>query len=166
MSDQALREHLVQLLRSSDAHVDFDKAVRSFAADLRGAQAKGLPHTAWQLMEHLRIAQWDIVEFCRNPDHTSPSWPDEYWPDSTTPPDRKAWDHCVEDFRRDLQAMCDLVLDTETDLFAEIPGSENGETILREALLLADHNSYHLAQLVTLRQAFGAWPPEEISYGW
>jgi hypothetical protein len=158
MSDQSLREHLVNLLRGRGAHLDFDKAIEGLPADRRGARAQDLPHTPWQLLEHLRIAQWDILDFSRNPDYVTPKWPDDYWPETATPPDDEAWDRSVEEFRRDLKAMQDLVADPKTDLFAKIPWGE-GQTILREALLVADHNAYHVGQMVTLRQALGAWQP-------
>jgi hypothetical protein len=124
--------------------------------DLRGRKPKGVPHTPWRLVEHMRIAQWDILEFSRNPNHVSPPFPAVYWPDGDAPPTADAWDQSVEAFRADLQAMCDLVADPATDLFARIPHGD-GQTILREALLVADHNAYHLGQLVVVRRALGAW---------
>jgi uncharacterized damage-inducible protein DinB len=153
--DQALRDHLLELLRGRGAHLDFEKALADLPPELRGAKAPGLPHTVWQLLEHLRIAQWDILEFSRNPDHVSPPWPEGYWP-SETAPDDDAWDGAVEAFRRDLQAMQDLVADPKTDLYAKISWGD-GQTILREALLVADHNAYHLGQIVSVRHALGAW---------
>ena len=116
----------------------------------------GLAHTVWQLVEHLRITQWDILEFSRNPDYKAPKWPDDYWPETEAPPSDEAWDRSVEAFRRDLQAMKDLVADPKTDLFAKIPWGD-GQTILREAMLVADHNAYHVGQIVTVRQGLGAW---------
>jgi len=154
--DQALRDHLLELLRSRGAHLDFDKAVGGLPPELRGARAPGMPHTVWQLVEHLRIAQWDILEFSRNPDHVSPSWPQGYWPAGEAPRDAAAWDRSVETFHRDLQALQDLVADPQTDLYAKIPWGD-GQTILREAILTADHNAYHLGQIVSVRQALGAW---------
>ena len=157
--DRALREHLLYLLRGGGAHLDFDAAVADLPAELRGARAAGSPHTPWRLIEHMRIAQWDILEFSRNPKHVSPSFPDGYWPDGDAPPNAAAWERCLAAFRADLQAMQDLVANPATDLFARIPQGES-QTILREALLLADHNAYHLGQLVMLRRALGAWPAE------
>jgi DinB family protein len=154
--DQALRDHLLELLRSRSAHLDFGKAIGGLPPELRGAQAAGIPHTVWQLLEHLRIAQWDILEFSRNPDHVSPAWPEGYWPETAAPPDAAAWDRSVEAFRRDLQAMQDLVAAPKTDLYAKIPWGD-GQTVLREAILVADHNAYHLGQIVSVRQALGAW---------
>lgn len=154
--DQSLRDHLLELLRSRSAHLDFDKAIGGLPAALRGAKAPGLPHTVWQLLEHLRIAQWDILEFSRNRDHVSPDWPAGYWPETEAPPDAAAWEGSVESFRRDLQAMQDLVADPATDLYAKIPWGD-GQTILREAMLAADHNAYHLGQIVSVRQGLGTW---------
>ena len=156
--DQTLRDHLVKLLRGGSAHLGFDKAIEGLAADLRGARAQDLPHTPWQLLEHLRMAQWDILDFSRNPQYAALKWPDDYWPETAAPPDDTAWDRSVEAFRRDLKAMQDLVADPKTDLFAKIPWGKD-QTILREALLVADHNAYHVGQIVTLRQALGAWQP-------
>jgi hypothetical protein len=128
-------------------------------AALRGAKPAGVPHTPWRLLEHMRIAQWDILEFSRNPTHISPKFPEGYWPENDAPPDEAAWDRSVAAFRADLQTMCDLVADPATDLFARIPHGE-GQTVLREALLVADHNSYHLGQMVVVRRALGAWPED------
>jgi len=153
--DKALRDHLLELLRGRSAHLDFEKALAGLPPELRGTKAPGLPHTVWQLLEHLRIAQWDILEFSRNPDHVSPPWPEGYWP-SETAPDNATWDRAVEGFHRDLKAMQDLVANPKTDLYAKIPWGE-GQTILREALLVADHNAYHLGQIVSVRHALGAW---------
>ena len=156
MSDKALREHVIYLLQGGGAHLDFEAAIAGLPLELRGATVDGVSHTPWRLLEHLRICQWDILEFSRNPDHVSPDFPDGYWPDSESPPDDLAWDQSVQAFRQDLQAMIDLVDDADTDLFAAIPHG-NGQTILREALLVADHNAYHLGQLVFLRRCLGAW---------
>ena len=154
--DTALREHLVSLLSEGNAHATFDDAVKDLPAELRGKRPEGAQHSPWQLLEHLRIAQWDILEFSRNPKHKSPEWPKEYWPASPEPPDDKAWDKSVHAFRKDLKAMCDLVKDESTDLYAKIPHGD-GQTILREALLTADHNAYHVGQLVLQRVLLGAW---------
>src|SRR5438067_2257452 len=155
-SNQALREHLLDLLRGGGAHLSFDDAIADLPPELRGAKVSEGPHTPWRLLEHLRLAQWDILEFSRNPKHVSPSFPEGYWPQSDAPPDEAAWDRSVASFRADLKAMQALVADPATDLFARIPHGE-GQTILREALLVADHNAYHLGQLVMLRRALGAW---------
>lgn len=154
--DQILRDHHLELLRGSSAHADFDTVIKGIPPDLRGKKAPGLPHTLWQLLEHLRMAQWDILDFSRNPDYAALKWPDDYWPEAEAPPDEAAWDRSVEAFRRDLQEMKDLVANPETDLYAKIPWGE-GQTILREAMLVADHNGYHLGQMVSVRQGLGAW---------
>ena len=156
MNDQALREHLLYLLRGGGAHLGFDDAIADLPKELRGAKPQGVPHTPWRLLEHMRICQWDILEFSRNPDHVSPEFPDGYWPASDAPPTAEAWDNSIQAFRADLQAMQDLVADPDTDLFAAIPYGD-GQTILREALLVADHNAYHLGQLVVVRRCLGAW---------
>ena len=156
LSDAALRKHLIELLRSRGAHADFDEAIDGLPEGLRGARVKDLPFTAWRLLEHLRLAQWDILEFSRNPKHKSPSWPDGYWPEADAPPNAAAWDASVAAFRRDLADMEKLVRDSSSDLFAPIPHGQ-GQTLLREALLVADHNSYHVGQLILLRRALGAW---------
>ncbi|HYL84513.1 MAG TPA: DinB family protein [Candidatus Angelobacter sp.] len=156
-TEQALREHLVYLLKGGGAHVHFMDALQGFPEAKRGAFVTGLPHTGWQLLEHSRIAQWDILEFSRNPKHVSPGFPEGYWPKTPLPPDDAAWTKSVEAFQRDLQEMIRLVQNAKTNLYAKIPHGE-GQTILREVLVLADHNSYHLGQLVDLRRALGAWP--------
>ncbi len=154
--DRALREHLTALITGGNAHATFDDAVKDLPASLRGKTPSGAEHSAWQLLEHLRIAQWDIVEFSRNASHESPSWPEGYWPATVAPPDDSAWDKSVRAFRRDQKAMCDLVADPKTDLYAKIPHG-TGQTLLREALLVADHNAYHVGQLVLVRRLLGAW---------
>ena len=156
MKDDVLREHLLYLLKSGGAHQSFEDAIADLPEDLRGAHMEGVPHTPWRLLEHMRIAQWDILEFSRNPKHVSPKFPDGYWPDSDAPPTANAWDESVEAFRADLKAMQDLVANPATDLFAPIPHGD-GQSILREALLVVDHNAYHLGQLVFLRRCLGAW---------
>lgn len=159
MNDKALREHLDYLLGGGGAHLSFDQALAGMPAELRGVRAPGTPHTAWRLLEHLRIAQWDILEFSLNPKHVSPEWPAGHWPDGDAPPDAGAWDQSIAAFKADLDAMRQLVADPKTDLFARIPHG-TGQTILREALLVADHNAYHLGQLVFLRRTLGAWSDE------
>jgi len=154
---QALREQLVSLLKGGQAHVHFMDAVDGFPEAKRGTFVEGLPHTGWQLMEHARIVQWDILEFSRNPKHVSPGFPEGYWPKTPVPPDEAAWAKSVQGFQHDLQEMIKLVKNPKVDLHSAIPYGD-GQTILREALLLADHNAYHLGQLVDLRRALGAWP--------
>jgi hypothetical protein len=156
-SDKHLREQLIYLLKGGGAHVHFEDALQGFPANLRGTFAKGLPHTGWQLLEHARIAQWDILEFSRNAKHVSPDFPGGYWPKTPVPPDDAAWDKSAKEFLRDLAEMVKLVKNPRTDLSKKLPHGD-GQTILREALVLADHNAYHLGQLVDLRRALGAWP--------
>ncbi len=154
--DAALRRHLIELLRGRGAHADFDEAIDGLPESLRGVRVKDLPFTAWRLVEHLRLAQWDILEFSRDAKHKSPQWPEGYWPESDAPPNAAAWDASVAAFRRDLAEMEKLVRDSSNDLFAAIPHGQ-GQTLLREALLVADHNSYHAGQLIVLRRLLGAW---------
>jgi hypothetical protein len=154
--DADLRKHLIELLRSGGAHTDFGEAVDGLPDELRGARVKDVPFTPWRLLEHLRLAQWDILEFSRNAKHKSPKWPEGYWPDGDAPPNSAAWDASVAAFRRDLAEMEKLVKDPSKDLFAPIPHGQ-GQTLLREALLVADHNSYHVGQLILLRRLLGAW---------
>jgi putative membrane-bound dehydrogenase-like protein len=155
-TDLDLRVHLLDLLRGGGAHLHFDAAIADLPFALRGARPPGIPHTPWRLLEHMRIAQWDILEFSRNPKHVSPAFPAGYWPEGDAPPDDDAWESSVAAFRAGLKAMQDLVANPKTDLFARIPHGD-GQTILREALLLADHNAYHLGQLVVVRRALSAW---------
>ena len=146
-----LRQHLINLLTKAEAHVDLESTLKKFPRKLRGRKPQGSPHTPWQLLEHIRIAQWDILEFSRNARHKSPKWPDEYWPPTATPPSDSAWTKSVKQILADLKAFCAQVRNPKRDLFAKIPHGD-GQTLLREALLLADHNSYHLGELVMLRR--------------
>jgi hypothetical protein len=155
-TDKALRKHLVELLTGGQAHVTFDDVIKGLPAELRGTRPAGASHSPWELLEHLRIAQRDILEFSRNAKHESPKWPEGYWPDSPEPPAKGAWDKAVKAFRADLKAMIGLVTDDSNDLFAKIPHGD-GQTLLREALLVADHNAYHIGQLATVRHLLGAW---------
>jgi hypothetical protein len=155
VTDQSLRDHVLQLLRGGNAHLTFDDAIQNFPAALRGKRPGRSPHSAWELLEHLRIAQSDILEFSRDAKHQSPAWPEGYWPKSPTPPSAAAWSKSVRAFRADLEAICALVADPSRDLGARIPHGD-GQTLLREALLVADHNAYHLGQLVLVRKLLGA----------
>ena len=146
-----VREQVLYLLRGGGAHVSFDDVVAGFPVRLRGAKPPGAPHTAWQLIEHMRIAQWDILEFSRNPKHVSPEWPSGYWPASGKPANAKAWESSVAAIKKTLAGMAALVQDHKTDLYAKIPHGA-GQNILREALLIADHNAYHLGQLMLLKK--------------
>jgi hypothetical protein len=154
--DRALRRHLLWLLGGGQAHVWFDRALAGLPARLRGVRPAGLPYSPWMLVEHMRIAQWDILEFSRNPKHASPKWPEGYWPAAAAPPSSGAWAKSVTGLRRDLRAMMALVRNPRTALYARIPHGD-GQTILREALLVADHNAYHLGQLIVVRRLLGAW---------
>ena len=154
--DKQLREHLIDLLNGGGAHAKFNDVVSDMPEKLRGDKPDGLPHSAWMLLEHIRIAQWDILEFSRNPKHESPKWPEGYWPENEAPPNAAAWNKSVQQFRKDSKAMQELVANPKTDLYAKIPWGD-GQTILREALLIADHNAYHLGQFVDVRRLFGAW---------
>jgi len=155
--ETSVRKHVLDLLGSGGAHLDFEAAVARFPASLRGVKPAGVPHTAWQLLEHMRIAQWDILEFSRNSKHVSPRFPDGYWPPAEAPPSARAWNQSTQAFRTDLKAMMALVSNPRHDLLARVPHGE-GQTLLREALLVADHNAYHLGQLVLLRKMLEAWP--------
>ena len=154
--DEILREHVVFLLDGGGAHVPFDDAVADWPKPLRGNRIQGFPHTAWMLLEHMRIAQRDILDFSRNRDYIALKWPEAYWPEGDAPEEAAEWEESVQACRADLDAIKALVENPKTDLYAEIPGSE-GKTILREALLVADHNAYHLGQLVALRRILGDW---------
>jgi hypothetical protein len=155
MSDP-VREQVVKLLEGGQAHVTFDAVVKNFPAKLRGAKPEGAPHTAWELLEHMRIAQWDILEFSRHAKHVSPKWPEGYWPKTEKPPSDEAWTASIARIKKDLADMQKLVEDPKTDLYAKIPHG-TGQNILRESLLVADHNSYHIGQLLLLRRLLGAW---------
>ena len=154
--DKALREHVVKLLKGGEAHADFAVAIADFPGEVRGKTPKGAEHSPWQLLEHMRIALEDLVDFSTNPGYKAHEWPKDYWPETAAPPDGQAWEKSVRAVRADRKAMCALVEDEKTDLFARIPHGD-GQTILREAMLVADHNAYHLGQLVLLRRLLGAW---------
>lgn len=156
MSDQALRAQLAAFLDWREAHTDFEAAVNGIPPDLRGAVPQGCPHSAWQILEHLRLAQEDILDFCLNPNYKEKAWPDEYWPASPAPPSAAAWDESVAAYRRDLAKLQALARDPDVDLFAKIPHG-SGQTYLREILLVADHAAYHLGQLVLVRRLLGHW---------
>ncbi|HET7441559.1 MAG TPA: DinB family protein [Terriglobales bacterium] len=155
-NDRSLREHVLYLLEDGGAHAKFEDVIDDFPADLRGKKVKGLPYTAWMLLEHMRIAQWDILDFSINPKYKTIKWPEGYWPKTEAPPNAAAWNNSIKEFKKDLKAMQDLVANPNTDVYQKISWGD-GQTILREALLVADHNAYHLGQLVTLRRLLGAW---------
>jgi len=154
--DQIMRDQLLDLLRGGGAHLKFEEAVADLPRELYSAKPAGQPHTPWRLLEHMRIAQYDILDFSRNPKYKSLKWPDEYWPTTDGPAKPADWDKSVRQFQADNKAMQDLVADPKTDLLAPIPHGQ-GQTIFREAMLVADHNSYHLGQLVIVRRLLGEW---------
>jgi hypothetical protein len=151
----SLRQHLDSLLRMEGAHIGLRDAVAGFPVQLRGAKPHGAPHSAWQLLEHMRLGQEDILDFIRNPDYQERTFPDDYWPKADAPPSEKAWDESVRQFEKDLNDVRALVADEKHDLFEPIPHGQ-GQTLLREALLVADHNSYHLGQLMFVRKVLQA----------
>ena len=154
-SPDPLRQHLINLLTKAEAHVDLESSLKNFPRKLRGAKPDGAPHTPWQLLEHIRIAQWDILEFSRNADHLSPEFPKGYWPKPDQLGTPELWQETIEKFNHDLTEMVGLVANSETDLYAKIPHGE-GQTILREALLIADHNAYHLGALAVIARLLKA----------
>jgi hypothetical protein len=152
----SLRQHLTYLLKGGGAHATFDDVIGGIPAKLRGQKPAGMAHSPWMLLEHLRLAQWDILEFSRNRKHVSPDFPHGYWPVTDAPPSAAAWSASITSFHKDLKSMQNLVANQKTDLYARIPWG-SGQSLLREALLMADHNAYHLGQLVDLRRLLGAW---------
>jgi hypothetical protein len=153
--DRTLREQLISLLDGGHAHISFEEFVRDFPVEKCGDRIEGLPYTAWQVLEHMRVAQWDILEFSRDASHASPKWPKGYWPDNEQTGSPELWNETVEKFEADLEAFEDLVRDPATDLFAKIPHG-TGQTVLREALVLADHNSNHLGVLIAMHRIITA----------
>ena len=151
-----LRDHVARFLDWGDAHVGFDKSVKGIAPRLRGVAPKGLPYSMWQLVEHLRIAQADILEFCVNAQYKEKKWPDDYWPRAARPPSAAAWTKSIAVFRRDRKALQTLAMNVKVDLFSMIPHG-TGQTYLRELLLIADHTAYHVGQIVVVRRALGIW---------
>ena len=157
MNDALLRTQLSNFLDWHEAHADFDAAVIGIPADKRGAVPAGLPHSPWQLLEHLRIAQHDILDFCVNANYQEMKWPDDYWPADPAPPSTSAWDESIAAYRRDREAMQRLAENPDIDVFAKIPHG-SGQTYLREILLVVDHASYHVGQIVLVRRLLGVWP--------
>ncbi|HYM90745.1 MAG TPA: DinB family protein [bacterium] len=154
-TEDALREDVLWLVSGGRAHVGFQRAVADLPEPMRGKRPRGAPYTPWQQLEHMRICQWDILEYIRTPGHKSPDWPEGYWPGPA--PAKGAWDKSVRAFQADLRALKALVSDPKTDLLAKVPHDPKGPTILHEVLLVADHNAYHLGQLIVLRRMLGAW---------
>jgi len=157
-TDAALRSHLTGLLTARQAHCTFEDAVAHMPNDRRGERPENLPYSVWELADHIRVAQRDILDYCRNPDYTAPDWPADYWPEMTAPPTESAWPECLAQVRTDRDAMCDLVTDASIDLHDTVPTS-NEHTYLREAMLVADHTTYHIGQIVAVRRSLGLWPP-------
>ena len=155
-ANRDVREHVLYLLGGGGAHPGFEDVVPDLPSELRGAKPEGLSNSPWRLLEHMRVAQWDILEFCRSPEHVSPEFPAGLWPSDDAPRDDGAWERSVASFRADLEAVRELVRRTP-NLFARIPHGD-GQTYLREALLVADHNAYHLGQMVLIRKLLGGWP--------
>jgi hypothetical protein len=155
-TDSFVRDLLARALEWEDAHAGFEAAVKDLPEELRGRQAAGLPHSPWQLVEHLRLTQRDILEFCVNADYDEPKWPDDYWPRSAAPPDRTAWDESVRGYLDDRAALQQLARDASIDLAARIPHG-SGQTYGRELVLVIDHTAYHVGQLILVRRALGAW---------
>lgn len=158
LHEESLRKELRTLLEGGNAHPTFEETVRDFPSRLRGRRPKGLPYSGWELLEHLRLAQHDILEFIRDPNYESPDWPAGYWPASPTPPSEEAWEQSIEAFRADRRAILEWVTDPARDPGQPIPHG-SGQTLLREALLVADHTAYHLGQLVAVRRLLDNWPP-------
>lgn len=150
--DSVLRDELVGLLEGGRAHATFEDAVDGFPREMQGAILPGVAHTPWQVLEHLRLAQWDILEFCRNPSHESPNWPEGYWPKEPDPPTKTAWNESVKRFLEDRRALTAWIKDSSADLFAPVPNDE-GPSLLHQIVITAQHNSYHLGQLLMLRRA-------------
>jgi hypothetical protein len=155
-NDSAVREHLIWLLEGGHAHARFDDVVAHFPQDDIGIRPEGAPHSAWELLEHLRIAQNDILHFSLSADYVSPDWPEGYWPGSPAPQHAGDWSKSVSAFRKDLAEFIGLIRDPAQDLYRKFPWG-TGQTLMREALLIADHNSYHLGQLVLVRRLLGDW---------
>jgi hypothetical protein len=158
-SPDALRAQLIRILDWEEAHVGFDKAVGGIPEDKRGTPVDGFEHSPWHLLEHLRLGQNDILDFCVNPRYVhSMKWPDDYWPTNPAPPNATAWNASIATFKADRETLKDLVRDTRVDLFARVPTGKAPQTYLRAILLIVDHNAYHLGQMVAVRRALGIWP--------
>lgn len=153
-----LHKQLLALLKGGQAHAGFDEVIKNFPSDKRGVKPAGLPYSAWQLLEHIRIAQHDILHFSNNHagNYKSPKWPDDYWPKSVEPPSEKAWDECIRQIKADQKEFEALIADPKNSLEQPFPWGE-GQNLLREALLIADHNAYHLGEIVALRRVLGIW---------
>jgi hypothetical protein len=159
MSDNVLQEQLLALLGGRNAHMGFEDAIRDFPEEYINRKASHVSYTFWHLLEHMRIAQWDILEFVRDPDHVTPDWPDNFWPSKNKKADLSQWNRTIEDIRSDLAAVEKIIKDPDTDFFGPIPHAPD-YNIFREILLVADHNAYHVGEFLTLRQVMGIKPPD------
>ena len=157
-SDDLIREHLKELLSWNSAHVEFDRVVRNVPPKMRGTCPAGVPYSLWQLLEHVRLAQHDILDFCTNPGYTSPSWPADFWPAESSPVEREDWQQSIAGYRRDRHSLVQLVTDPSIDPMEAIPHGD-GQTYFREIILVADHTAYHLGEMVVVRRMLGIWPP-------
>jgi hypothetical protein len=153
----ALRDQLVQLLRQGNAHVDMLSALQDFPVALYGKRPAHAPHSGWEILEHMRIALRDLFDFSTNSKYVELKWPEEYWPASPAPPSEEAWHNSVRAIEEDLVAFEKLIKNPHSNLFAQIPWGKKDQTLMREVLLAADHNSYHTGELVFLRRILGAW---------
>jgi hypothetical protein len=162
--DEVVRKELVALLRGGNAHMDFEETIADFPLDRVGDKAPNTPYSCWHLLEHMRIAQWDIVEFILDPEHVSPSWPEGYRPDPSEEADPSKWENTVDGFRQDMGRMVAIVQDPEVDPLAPIPHARE-YTVFREVLTLADHNANHMGEIAILRQVLGLWPNQNSYLG-
>jgi hypothetical protein len=156
-SNEVLRQQLLALLRGGNAHMDVEQAVADFPLEAINTRPPNVPYTPWHLLEHIRIAQWDILEFVRNPHHISPQWPEGYWPHPEAQADETKWKATIAAIQADLRAVQHMAEDSKTDLTAPLPHAQD-YTVLRELLLVADHNAYHVGEFAILRQVMGTWP--------
>ncbi len=161
--EEVIRKQLLELLRGGNAHMTFDEAIAEFPMHLINSKAPGMPYAPWHILEHMRIVQWDIVEFIQNSNHASPEWPQGYFPSPKETADEAGWQKTINRFLADLEVLKDLATDRSLDLFTPIPHAK-GYTIYREILLAADHNAYHIGEFAFMRQVMNAWPPDRVLY--
>ncbi|QMW05476.1 DinB family protein [Spirosoma foliorum] len=154
--NSAVRKQLISFLTGSNAHQSFDNAVKGLPVELRGVKPDNLPYSIWQIVDHIRIVQWDILEFSRDPDHQSPAWPDGYWTKEIAPPNEDVWQQALDQIRADLAAFIELLNDSQRDLYAPFAHGD-GQNLLREALLIGDHTAYHVGEIIIIRRLLGAW---------
>lgn len=151
---KTITNEVTKLLQGGSAHAGFEKAIVDLPAELRGIKPQGLPYSIWQLVEHIRIAQWDMLEFSKDGNHQSPKWPDDYWPKQAEPANDEAWNSSIKQIENNLKEFIELI--QSEDLYERIPHG-NGQTLLREALQIADHITYHIAEIIIIRRLLGAW---------